>query len=50
MGAVSNTPFGLYSGSFTPDDVSQIRLLNGEAYLNRIQTVWNGTAFTRIAQ
>lgn len=37
MGPVAKTPFGLYSGSDTTDNVSAIRLLNEEAYLNRIK-------------
>lgn len=50
FGPIANTPFGLYSGSFTTDNVSQIRLLNGEAYLNRIQETWNGTDFSAVPQ
>ena len=49
MGPVAKTPFGLYSGSDTTDNVSAIRLLNEEAYLNRIKKTWNGTDYSYIA-
>lgn len=45
-GPVANVPYGLYSGSFDIDNVSAIRLLNGEAYLNKLTPYWNGTYYT----
>lgn len=40
---VANATYNLYSGSLTTDDVSQVRLLNGQAYLNKITPIFNGT-------
>lgn len=34
----------------TTDNVSQLRLLNGEAYLNKITPTWNGTYYTQVPQ
>ena len=48
IGPVSDAPYGLYSGSFTLDNVSAYRLLNGEAYVNKITPVWNGTYFSNV--
>lgn len=50
MGVVSTSQYGLYSGSFETSDVCQYRLVNGEAYVNKIQNIWNGTYFTPIRQ
>jgi len=36
MGVVSTAVYGLYSGSFETSDVCQYRLVNGEAYVNKI--------------
>lgn len=47
---MANTHFGLFSGSFTPDNVSGYRLNNGEAYLNKLIPIWNGTYFTPTPQ
>jgi hypothetical protein len=44
------TKFGLYAGSFTIDNVSSYRLNNGEAYLNKIIPIWNGTYYTQTPQ
>ena len=49
-GTVANAPYGLYSGSFSIDNVSAIRLLNGEAYLNKLTPFWNGTYYTYVPQ
>lgn len=50
MGTVATAAYGLYSGSFATDDVCQVRLVNGEAYVNKVQNIWNGTYFTPIRQ
>ena len=50
IGPVAFTPYNLYSGSLTVDDVSQVRLLNGEAYANEITPTFNGTYFTNVPQ
>lgn len=49
-GPLAKTPFGLYAGSFTTDNVSAYRLLNGEAYLNKLTPIWNGTYYTQTPQ
>lgn len=49
-GTVAGAPYGLYSGSFSIDNVSGIRLLNGEAYLNKLTPTWNGTYYTNVTQ
>lgn len=44
------TKFGLYAGSFTTDNVSSYRLNNGQAYLNKLIPIWNGTYYTMTPQ
>lgn len=36
MGVVATAQYGLYSGSFETDDVCAYRLVNGEAFVNKI--------------
>ena len=50
IGVVATADYGLYSGSFTTDDVSTYRLVNGEAYVNKIQNIFNGTYYTPVRQ
>lgn len=47
---MANTHYGLFSGSFTTDNVSGYRLNNGQAYLNKLIPIWNGTYFTQTPQ
>lgn len=50
IGVVATADYGLYSGSFTTDDVSTYRLVNGEAYVNKVQNIFNGTYYTPVRQ
>lgn len=47
---MAHTPYCLYSGSFSTDNVSAIRTLNGQAYINKVTPVWNGTYFSNVTQ
>ena len=49
-GGVAEANYGLYTGSHGLDEIGEIRLINGEAYVNKITRVWNGTYFTDVPQ
>ena len=50
MEPLKQSTTGLYTGSYSTDNVSAIRLVNDVAYVNKVVPVWNGTYFTDVAQ
>jgi hypothetical protein len=42
VGPIKNATYGLYTGSFATDDISKIRIVNGQAYVNKLFKLWNG--------
>jgi len=50
FGGVSRGILGMYTGSLSLDSIGQVRILNGEAYVNKLQQVWNGTYFSDVPQ
>lgn len=48
LGSVSEATYGIYTGSNGVDEIAEVRTVNGEAFVNRIQNVWNGTYFTAV--
>lgn len=43
IGTVAEAEFGVYTGSNLLSETSRVRIINEEAYTNRIVPIWNGT-------
>ena len=48
IGSVAEAWYGIYTGSNLLNQTSRIRIINEEAYTNRIVPVWNGTYITPV--
>ena len=49
-GGASEGIWGIYTGSLGDEKIGQVRLMNGEAYVNKLDQVWNGTFFSDVPQ
>jgi len=44
QGLQADVPYGVYTGSNGVDEIGRLRIINEEAYTNRLYALWNGTA------
>lgn len=47
-GAVSGQKFGVRTGAIDKNDICSIRFINDVAYINKYQTIYNGTGYTNV--
>ena len=43
-GLQASVPYGMYTGSNGIDEIGRLRIMNNQADVNRLFTLWNGTA------
>jgi len=48
IGSVAESWYGVYTGSNLLSQTSRVRILNDEAYTNRIVPIWNGTYYSNV--
>ena len=48
VGPGKNVSFGLYTGSNGIEEIGLLRLVNGEAFTNKLTNVYNGTKYVDI--
>lgn len=45
IGNQAATEYGMYTGSNKLSNIGNLRIVNGQAYVNRLDTVWNGNMY-----
>lgn len=50
MGPQSSVNYGMYTGSNGEDEIGQLRIINGQAYVNKLVNVYNGLDLVSVPQ